>query len=144
MEQTTKDRQWIAWLIVVLVTVVGTLLGVRFPIPEPPIDAELPQYGEPGKVSNFTGIHIAAPTVFATATPAMMVDNSGLGRSLEVRDAATPVMYVNNGGTWGSTGNSTHSGGQTINNWSAVSAPTAIATATPAFVVNSAGVSQIA
>jgi len=88
-------------------------------------------------------LRVAAPTAIATATPAVVVDSAGVSNILEVRDGATPVWYVSNGGTWVSTGEGTHSGGQTVNNWSEVAAPTAIATATPALVVDSAGVSNI-
>jgi hypothetical protein len=88
-------------------------------------------------------VRIAGATAIATATPALVVDSLGVSVLLDVRDAATPVFSINNGGTWSSTGAGTHSGGQTINNWGVVSAPTAIATATPAMVVNSLGVSNI-
>jgi len=132
-----KDREWLAWLIAVALIVVGTVLGVTFP-QLPPI----PQGAQPqslaGGYTNLSGLVVAAPTTFATATPAAIVDSLGLGAILEIRDATTPVAYYANGGAY------TGSQGQTINNWSAVSAPTAIATATPAFVVSSAGVSQIA
>ena len=86
---------------------------------------------------NGGGVKVAAATAQATAQPAFQVDSAGVSNILEVRDAATPVYQVHNGG------NVTASGGQTINNWAVVAAPTAIATATPAMVVNSAGVSNI-
>jgi hypothetical protein len=40
----------------------------------------------------------SAPTDIATATPVMVVDSLGVSNILEVRDAATPVFSVNNGG----------------------------------------------
>lgn len=89
-------------------------------------------------------VSITAPTSVATAVPALKVDSSGgLSRLFEVRDSATPVFYVNDGGTWASTGAGTHSDGQTINDWARVAAPTDIATATPAAVIDSAGVSVL-
>jgi hypothetical protein len=88
-------------------------------------------------------VRVAAATSIATATPAMVVDSLGVSNLLEVRDATTPVFTINNGGAWSSTGAGTHSSGQTVNSWAVVSAPTAIATATPAMVVNSLGVSTI-
>jgi len=42
---------------------------------------------------------VAAPTAVATATPALVVDSDGVSNLLEVRDAATPVFTVNDGGT---------------------------------------------
>ena len=88
-------------------------------------------------------LKVAAPTAIATATPGVVIDSLGVSNILEVRDAATPVFTVNNGGAWASTGAGTHSSGQTINNWAVVAAPTAIATATPAAVIDSLGVSNI-
>lgn len=92
---------------------------------------------------NGGGARFTAPTAIATAQPGVVVDSNGVSNIFEVRDNATPVIAVNNGGTWSSTGAGTHSGGQTINNWAIVAAPTDIATATPAAVVNSSGVSNI-
>ena len=83
-------------------------------------------------------VGITAPTAVGTATPALMVNSLGAGNVLlDVSDASTPVFSVNNGGNW------TATGGGTNNNWAVVSAPTAIATATPAMVVDSLGVSNI-
>lgn len=77
-------------------------------------------------------LHVSAPTAIATATPAFFVDSDGVSVIFEVRDAATPVFSVDDGGavSWPS-------------GHLAVTAPTAIATATPAFVVNTTGVSNI-
>jgi len=95
-----------------------------------------------GPVAGAVGI--TAPTAVATATPALFVDNLGAGNEiLSLRNDATPVFVVGNSGAWSSTGAGTHSSGQTINNWAVVSAPTAIATATPAAVIDSLGVSAI-
>jgi hypothetical protein len=133
------DRKWIAWAIAVALIVAGTLLGVTFPqLPPTPAEGDFGAQAHPGGYTNLSGLVVAGPTTFATATPAAIVDSAGLGTILEIRDATTPIAYYANGGAY------TSGQGQTINNWSAVSAPTAIATATPAFVVNSAGVSQIA
>ena len=41
---------------------------------------------------------VAAATAVATATPALVVDSLGVSNLLEVRDAATPVFTVNDGG----------------------------------------------
>lgn len=87
---------------------------------------------------------VGQPTDAATATPAAVIDSLAAGANLlEVRDAATPVFSINNGGAWSSVGAGTHSSGQTVNNWAKVAAPTAIATATPVFVVDSSGVSNL-
>ena len=45
-------------------------------------------------------VRIAAATAIATATPAVVVDSLGVSNLFEIRDAATPVAAVNNGGNW--------------------------------------------
>jgi hypothetical protein len=53
-----------------------------------------------GDVSITGAGKVAAATAVATATPALVVDSLGAANNLlEVRDAATPVFTVNNGGT---------------------------------------------
>lgn len=48
---------------------------------------------------NVTGAgKVAAATTVATATPALVVDSLGESNLLEVRDAATPVFAINDGG----------------------------------------------
>lgn len=84
-----------------------------------------------------SALHVAAPTAIATATPAMVVDSLGVSNLFEVRDAATPVFAISNGGNW------TASGVGTNSNQMIVSAPTAIATAQPALRVDSLGVSNL-
>lgn len=85
-----------------------------------------------------------APTAGATATPALVVDSlAAASNILEVRDAATPVFTINNGGAFTATGAGTYSSGQTINAWAKVAGPTAVGTATPALVVDTTGVSNI-
>jgi len=56
------------------------------------------QQSLPGDITNFSGVHVAAPTAIGSATPALMVDSDGLSVLFEVRDAATPVVSVNDGG----------------------------------------------
>jgi len=48
--------------------------------------------------TNFTQVDIAAPTYQVTDEPALIVDTAGLGSILEVRDAATPVFVIEDGG----------------------------------------------
>jgi len=91
----------------------------------------------PGDVTNFSGVHIAAPTAGATATPALLANQAGLGAIAEFQDGGSAVWSVANGGNVSATG------GQNYSNWLKVAGPTAIATATPAMVVDSLGVSNI-
>ncbi|MBN1640371.1 MAG: hypothetical protein JXA09_03975 [Anaerolineae bacterium] len=98
MLMSHKDREWIAWLIVVVVTVIGALIGVKFPIPDPP-SGDVGIQGVPGGVSNLTGLHVAVPTVVGTATPGLMVDSSSVSNPIEIRDSATPVFAIHDGGT---------------------------------------------
>lgn len=82
------------------------------------------------------------PTAVGTATPAVLIDNQGsVANSLEVRKNATPVFYVDVDGNVTYTGMT--SAGGLISAAVGVSAPTAVATATPAFYVDSLGVSNL-
>jgi len=78
-----------------------------------------------GDVSNFSGVHIAAPTAIATATPALYVNQAGVSQIGSFQDGGSEVLGIRNGGGV------------------VVSAATAVATAQPAFQVDSAGVSNI-
>lgn len=86
-----------------------------------------------------TNLVVSAPTAVGTATPAAVINNDGVSNLLEIRDSSTPVFTVGQGGVWSSTGAGTHSGGQSVSPNLVVSAPTAIATATPGLYVNNAG-----
>ena len=92
------DRKWLAWAIVVALILVSTITGVSFPIPPIPEATDIGAQGVSGQVSSLTGLQVAAPTVIATATPALMVDSLGVSNHFEVRDAATPVFTVGDGG----------------------------------------------
>ena len=96
---TESDRKWIAWLIVVALTVVGTIIGVQFPqLPPVPVAMDLEAQSVGGQPSNFSSLKIAVPTVQTTATPGVVIDSSGVANSLEIRSAATPVFSVAKGG----------------------------------------------
>lgn len=88
-------------------------------------------------VSNTTYLNVAAPTAVATTTPAAVIGSAGVSNILELRKNVTPVARFDG------SGNAVLSGGLNSSGPGVVSAPTAVATATPAFVVNSAGVSNI-
>ena len=116
-----KTREWLAWTIIVALVVVSAITGISFPIPPPPAAIDAISQGVSGGVSSFTGLHVAAPTVVATATPALMVDSAGVSRLFEVRDAATPVFSVNNGGSVTRVGNDALTGNLTITGAASVS-----------------------
>jgi hypothetical protein len=82
---------------------------------------------------------IAAPTAIGTATPGLVIDCAGVSNCIEIRDGATPVFSVANGGAVSMAGSLSPSGGQSVSPNLVVSAPTAIATATPAAYINNAG-----
>lgn len=135
----TKD-QWtaIARTILVALLAICTIVGYDLGVIQPR-EALIAARSQPltRGVSHFTELEAdtvkaAAPTAIGTATPAMIVDSLGVSNLFEVRDAATPVFTVNDGGavSWPS-GNL------------AVTAPTAVATATPALVVDTTGVSNL-
>jgi hypothetical protein len=93
---------------------------------------------------------ISGPTALPTGTPALVVDNAGVGAAFEVRDAGTPVWAVNDGGSVAQTGDQavtgdlTLTGDLSVTGAGRIAAATAVATATPALVINNAGVSQVA
>lgn len=86
---------------------------------------------------NGGGARFTAPTAIATAVPGVVINQNGVSNPFEIRAANTPVFSVN------AAGDLTYSGTPVVNGASYVNAPTAIATATPALFVNSAGVSNL-
>jgi hypothetical protein len=68
------------------------------------------------------------------------VDSLGVSNIFEVRDAATPVVQVYNGGAVHLTGNIDGAGASFTSG--SIAAPTAVGTATPALYINNAGVSD--
>jgi hypothetical protein len=97
-----------------------------------------------GDVSITGELAVAQATAATTATPAVIVDSSAAGSKLvEVRDAATPVFSILNGGALSRTGDDAMTGDLSVTGAGKVAAPTAVATATPAFAVDSAGVSNL-
>jgi len=88
------------------------------------------------------GVIVSAPTAQATSVPGLIVDSSGKNVAAEVRIASTPVWYVNSSGGWYAGGNGYSDGRLTLANVGMVAAPTSVATATPAWVVDSAAVSN--
>ena len=126
MNFTETDRKWLAWLVVVALTVVGTLLGVNFPLPPTP-EADIPidAQGVEQGVTDLSGLKITGPTTVATATPVLLVDSDGVSQIVSFQDGATELFGVRNGGG------------------AVVTGPTAVATAQPALVVDNAGVSNI-
>lgn len=62
--------------------------------------AGIKTFSTPAVMTGLTGpLALTGPTAVATATPAMVVNNLGAGNvSFEVRDSATPVFQVKNGG----------------------------------------------
>ena len=88
-------------------------------------------------VSNFDSIHIAGPTAIATATPVLMVDSDGVSNIFEIRDGATPVWYVSDGGDVTQTGAQSQ-GALSVAGNVVIAQPTAQATATPMVYANTA------
>ncbi len=198
---TKKD---LYWAIALILGVLGTVFGMQFTVPPPPTDL-LGAQGVTGGYTNLTGLQVAVPTVFTTATPGVHIDSVGQGAALlvdvngtpamiidesgdtifagtvtgcsineasglrivqptsaatatpglainslaagakllEVSDSATPVFSILNGGAVVQVGARTATGGDTVNNWAKVAAPTAVATATPAMVIDSLALGNI-
>lgn len=98
---TDKNKRLIGWVIVTIaILLASTFFGVTYPIPPIP-DDEMQTLG----ISHFSGMEVAAPTTQPTDEPAMVVDNDGVSVIFEVRDSATPVFTINDGGAFGFTGN---------------------------------------
>lgn len=107
----------VVWIITLLVGVLGAVFGINFPIPPTPEEIiavlhpeSIEGQGVSGGVTNLSGLDVAAPTVVATAIPAAVVDSLGVSNLFEVRDAATPVWAINDGGAVVQTGNTTQTG----------------------------------
>lgn len=65
-------------------------------------------------VTNMSGLHLQG--TFTTATPALMVDQQGAGKIFELRDSATPVFSVNDGGAVSQSGDLAISGVTNLGN----------------------------
>jgi len=94
MNRTTKILLTIC--VVLCVMSLGVALAAYYrpaPANEEPVVAKAPwvgaQYTNRGPLEKFV-----IPTQIATATPGVIVDNAGLGVSVEYRDAQTPVAAV--------------------------------------------------
>ena len=104
MESKSNEQlfryQWIGWLITVLLIVGAAFAGVKLPpLPVVPGGGQEPLApAGAGSVTNFTGLAVAVPTTVATATPGVVVDSAAVSNIFEIRDAATPVAYVADGG----------------------------------------------
>jgi len=104
MKLSDSDKQWIGWLITVLLIVASTWLGVRLP-DLPPVPGAVSQ-----GVTNLSDLELsggltgtgpnrlAIPTAQATATPGLVIDSSGIANPFEVRVAATPMFAIEDDG----------------------------------------------
>lgn len=108
----TKD-QWtgIARTILIALLAICAIVGYDIGVIQPR-EAAIAARSQPltRGVSHFTEIEAdtlkaTAPTAVGTATPAMIVDSLGVSNLFEVRDAATPVFTVADGGNIAQTGN---------------------------------------
>jgi hypothetical protein len=87
-----NQKKWLGYAIVVAAILISNVVfGYVIPYPSPPLESFTMQ-----GVTNFDEIHLGANS--GTATPALMVDQDGAGVIFEVRDAATPVFSINDGG----------------------------------------------
>lgn len=107
----TKD-QWtqIVRAILIAALAIASILGYDIAIVQPR-EAAITTLADPltRGITHYTELEAdtvkaAAPTAVGTATPAMMVDSLGVSRLFEIRDAATPVWYVADGGAVTGTG----------------------------------------
>jgi hypothetical protein len=112
-------------IIVVCVPVIAILIGLAIPVRSRPL----------GDYSNVDGLIVEG--FFGTATPQIVVKPTGGNVALEVQNSGgTPVYQVN------SAGGVAQSGGQSGITNLVVAAPTGVGTATPAALINNAGVSK--
>lgn len=82
---------------------------------------------------SLNNVIVSQPTAATTATPAALINSLAAGSELlTVRKASTPVFVIGNAGAI--TGQDANLGGNVV-----IAPPTAIATATPALLVNNTG-----
>jgi hypothetical protein len=107
MEDEMSDKQKTALISIALSAIVAVLavFGYNVVVVQPQIAALEAQVGEgpAGGTTNFgelelSGVAVTAPTSVGTATPAAIIDSSGVSALFEVRDSATPQFRVLNGG----------------------------------------------
>lgn len=128
MNLTDSQKQLLTSAIIALVVTVGALLGYTIKI--------TPAAGDP---ANVAARAIERTGILCTFSLDPCVDaRSGRDINVYSDDGTTNAWNVD-----GSTGNVTGAGSLSHSNWMNVSAPTAIASATPAAVINSAGVSNL-
>jgi hypothetical protein len=89
-----NDRLWMAWIIVLVVGMVGALAGVQFPIPPLPTEIEQPEIAARG-ISHFSGLDITG----AETTDLVVFDQTSTGDILELQDNDTTVWTFADGGT---------------------------------------------
>lgn len=103
---TISKTQWtgIARTILVALLAICAILGYDLGVVQPREQA-IAARAEPlaGAVSHFRDLEAdtlkaAAPTAVGTATPAAIIDSLGVSNLFEVRDAATPVFTIADGG----------------------------------------------
>lgn len=108
------------------IVIIGAIILIMYPLAatgRPPLG-----------VTNLDSLHLS--DTGGTAVPILRANQKGTGKIVEFLDGGTPVWSLINGGEV------VAPGGQTLNNLY-VNAPTAIATTTPAALVNSLGVSNL-
>lgn len=93
-------------------------------------------------VSNLTSVDVGAQNVVCYKEQGGAKNVAGSGCEYEFQSGSTFDIQASSTVTWAADFPAL-SGGLTVNNWMIVSAPTAIATATPAVVINSVGVSEL-
>ncbi len=102
-----SDKQKTALISIALSAIVAVLavFGYNVVVVQPQIAALEAQVAEgpAGGTTNFgelelSGVAVTAPTSVGTATPAAIIDSSGVSALFEVRDSATPQFRVLNGG----------------------------------------------
>ena len=134
---TKNQTSAVIGAVISFVIAILTIFGYNVLVVQPALEATpmAPSGAVVGSrgVTNFDDLdidtlNVTGPTAIATATPVVIFDNLGAGNVIvSVRDAATPVWEVRNGGAVNASGNAVITG------------PTAAATATPALYVNNLG-----
>lgn len=123
LAQGTISRQTFRWVVARILTVQG--------------DTNLQ-----GETTMEDAVVIAGPTAIGTATPLVIIQNSGVSNPLEVRNSSgTPIAAVQDDGAVVFAGSITSAGavnGGGVLGASFAVAPTAVATNTPVFYINSA------
>ena len=103
---TEQQRKWIAQAIVTIAIVIAAILGVSYPIPEPPTTT----VAVPDEIVALGVTHFSGMDVTGNETDELVVNQTDSGDIVEFRDDGTVVWRLADGGAIAHTGDYTVNG----------------------------------